>query len=125
MRADCVAAFWALCQDLRVWAGPRAGRSVGRPAELKNQAGDANFAGGAAIPDPGANCMIPTDANTMEQLAYILIQLTEANLHAIENALRDGGPKNALKYRAAFFRQCRAPTAGGVAKTRIQKTATL
>ena len=84
-------------------------------------AGDANFSAGLAIPDPSPNTSVASDTYTMEQAVFVLLQITEANLHALENAFRDAGLKNALKYRAAFFEQFLAPNSAGVAKTRIQK----
>ena len=89
------------------------------------EVGDMNHASGAAIAEPTASMTNPADANTMDQAVFVLTQMTEANLHALENAFRDAGLQNALKCSAAYFEQFLSPNRAGVAKTRIQNTAAI
>ena len=61
----------------------------------------------------------------MEQAVYILVQVTEANLDALENSFCDAGMNIALRYRATYLEAFLVPNTTGVAKTRIQKVAAI
>ena len=67
-------------------------------------AGDQNFAAGTANPDPGMDTTIPADSHTMEQAVYVLLQLAESNLHALESSFRDADLKNALEVQSGVLR---------------------
>lgn len=93
------------------------------PAAAPNS--DGAFGTGAAIPDPTEAMGMGTDAATMDQLGFVLAQLTLRNLAAIEGALLDGGLPNALRYRAQYFTLYLLPNAAGQPKSMIQKVAAM